>query len=169
MHAQVDDHDGEQSHFLFADNSKLHTYELYGMKLQAGLAVLSACNTGYGPIQKGEGVQSLAKAFTYAGVPSLVMGLWQLPDYSTSEIMVGFYHGLKANADKHVALATAKKEYLKKTEFESELHHPYYWAGLVVSGNTGPIRHTTQRPYWIGLAVVALGGCIYLGRKMKWS
>lgn len=167
MHAQVDDRNGERSHFLFADRSRLHAYELYGIKLQARLAVLSACNTGNGPLQKGEGVQSLAKAFTYAGVPSLVMGLWQLPDNSTSEIMVGFYRGLKENQAKHMALAMAKKEYLKKTEFESELRHPYYWAGLVVSGNTGSIHTRTTWVYWAILGTILLGGCIYVGRKLN--
>ncbi|GGG80867.1 hypothetical protein GCM10007415_11740 [Parapedobacter pyrenivorans] len=167
MHAQVDDHNGEQSHFIFADNSRLHSYELYGMKLQAGLAVLSACNTGYGPIQKGEGVQSLARAFTYAGVPSLVMGLWQLPDNSTSEIMVDFYHSLKENKHKHVALATAKKGYLEKFELESELLHPYYWAGLVISGNTSSIRPGINWLYWALLGIIGFGGCLYAGRKWK--
>lgn len=170
MHAKVDDQNGEQSHFIFADNSRLHSYELYGMKLHAGLAVLSACNTGYGPIQRGEGVQSLARAFTFAGVPSLVMGLWQLPDKSTSDIMVDFYYRLKENEYKHIALATAKKGYLEKFELETELLHPYYWAGLVVSGNTSSIRPRINWPYWPYLAVlgvIGFVGCFYAGRKWK--
>lgn len=157
MHADVEKEDGESSNFHFGDGSKLYAYELYGMKLQANMAVLSACNTGYGPLQKGEGAQSLAMAFTYAGVPSLVMGLWSLPDASTSGIMVDYYQQLVDNKHKHTALASAKTNYLKRVENESELQHPFYWAGLVVSGDIAPIQSQDSLWYWvIGLGILLL-------------
>ena len=58
----------------------LHTYEIYNLELKGELAVLSACSTGDGKLQKGEGVISLARAFTYAGIPSVVMTLWDVED-----------------------------------------------------------------------------------------
>lgn len=162
MHATMDELNGEQSHFVFPDSSRLYGYELYGMKLNADLAVLSACNTGQGPIRKGEGVQSLARAFTSAGVPSIVMGLWQLPDRTTSSIIAGFYRELHGNASKHIALATAKRDYLKQNESDTGLLHPYYWAGLVVSGNTGPLVEDSNRRLWIFLffTLAAGGWCL---------
>lgn len=157
IHADVQEEDGESSNFHFGDGSKLYAYELYGTKLQANMAVLSACNTGYGPLQKGEGAQSLAMAFTYAGVPSLVMGLWSLPDASTSGIMVDYYQQLVDKKHKHTALASAKTNYLKRVENESELQHPFYWAGLVVSGDIAPIQSQGSFWYWmIGLGVLLL-------------
>jgi CHAT domain-containing protein len=157
MHADVQEEDGESSSFQFGDGSKLYAYELYGMKLQSNMVVLSACNTGYGPLQKGEGAQSLAMAFTYAGVPSLVMGLWSLPDASTSGIMVDYYRQLVDHKQKHAALATAKVKYLERTASDAELQHPFYWAGLVISGDTAPIKTPVVWWYWaVGVSVLAL-------------
>lgn len=164
MHANVQD-DSENSHFLFGDGSRLHAYELYGMKLPAAMAVLSACNTGHGTMQRGEGAHSLATAFTYAGVPSLVMGLWSLPDASTSGIMIGYYEQLKNKKHKHTALASAKIDYLNSVMHESELQHPYYWAGLVISGNTLPITERENHSPWILAALLGLGILAYLSYR----
>ena len=56
----------------------LNTSEIYNMQLNARMAVLSACNTGSGKLQKGEGVMSLARGFLYAGCPSIIMTLWEV-------------------------------------------------------------------------------------------
>ncbi|NEQ64389.1 MAG: CHAT domain-containing protein, partial [Symploca sp. SIO2D2] len=61
--------------------------------LQAELVVLSACDTGRGEI-KGEGVVGLSRSLIAAGVPSLVVSLWQVPDDATQELMVEFYTNL---------------------------------------------------------------------------
>lgn len=169
MHANVQATDGEHANFHFGDGSKLYAYELYGMRLQANMAVLSACNTGFGGIQKGEGVQSLSTAFTYAGVPSLVMGLWSLPDASTSGIMINFYQQLLENKPKHAALASAKANYLTQVKHELGLQHPFYWAGLVLTGDTTPITgQPVFWPYWFWLSVMVLiliSGLIFRYRK----
>jgi len=47
--------------------------------------VLSACETGYGKYERGDGMRSLARSFMYAGVPSMVVSLWQVNDYSTAQ------------------------------------------------------------------------------------
>ena len=69
----------------------LHTYEIYNLDLNGELALLSACSTGNGKLQKGEGVLSLARAFTYAGMPSVVMTLWDVEDISSGNIIPSFY------------------------------------------------------------------------------
>ena len=61
------------------------------MKLNADLVVLSACETGYGRFDKGNGIASLAQAFAYAGAPAMIVSLWQVNDYATSEIMKNLY------------------------------------------------------------------------------
>ncbi|WP_439487942.1 CHAT domain-containing protein [Algoriphagus sp.] len=166
MHAEVNDLEGEQSSFVFADDSRLHAYELYNMRLQADLATLSACNTGYGPIKKGEGVKSLATAFSYAGVPSLIMGLWQLPDQSSESLMVSFYQSLLEGNKKNTSLANAKREYLKANP-DAELSHPFYWAGLVVSGNTNPIRHAGIPNWMIAIALLLIVGGIGISWRVR--
>ena len=66
------------------EDNFLHAYEIYNMQLTIQLAVLSACETGFGKLERGEGVNSLARAFTYAGCPSVVMSHWAVNDATTS-------------------------------------------------------------------------------------
>lgn len=61
-------------------------HEISKMELNADLAVLSACETGYGRFETGNGIASLARSFMYAGVPALVVSLWQVNDQSISMI-----------------------------------------------------------------------------------
>ena len=142
-HAIIDDINPMKSRLLFSseldslEDGNLHAYELFNLDLSASMAVLSACNTGFGKVHKGEGVQSLGRAFAYAGCPSIVMSLWPAPDEATSEIMQIFYAELADGASKDAALRTAKLAFLEnQPDF---LLHPFYWAGFIVQGNTDPI------------------------------
>jgi CHAT domain-containing protein len=160
MHALVDDQDPLRSYLVFSEqdsNQKerlLYASELYGMHLPAQLAVLSACNTGYGSVQRGEGIMSLSRAFVYAGCPSTVMSLWQAPDAETGSLMDGFYSALSEGHSKHNSLQRAKHSYLDNA-YTSQQAHPFYWAGFIVSGDTSPIqgKANTSRAGWI-LAVL---------------
>ncbi|MBD3319555.1 MAG: CHAT domain-containing protein, partial [Chitinivibrionales bacterium] len=101
MHTIVDNENPMYSKLAFTQNVDhnedgfLNTYEIYNMNYNARLAVLSSCNSGYGKLQKGEGVMSLARGFTYAGCPSIVMTLWEVSDKSGADLMTGFYRYLK--------------------------------------------------------------------------
>ncbi|RFN58917.1 CHAT domain-containing protein [Marixanthomonas ophiurae] len=145
MHAVLDEDNPAKSSLIFENNEKLYLPEFYKLKIPAQLAVLSACNTGVGEIKRGEGVQSLSRAFTYAGVKSTVMSLWPAPDKETPEIMVSFYKNLKKGENKAQALQQAKLDYLKNTKTE-KLQHPFYWAGFVLSGDNSPIQFS--KPLW---------------------
>lgn len=116
------------------EDGLLYASELYNMQLNADLAVLSACNTGFGKLEKGEGIMSLSRAFTYTGVPATITSLWKVPDHTTSKIMVAFYKHLKAGRPKDTALRQAKLDYLENT-IEPDQQHPYYWAGFVAVGD----------------------------------
>lgn len=133
----------------------LHTLELFDMHLPAELAVLSACNTGKGAIQRGEGVMSLARGFMYAGCPSIVMSLWSVDDAASASIMDEFYRQLSKGRDKDEALRSAKLNYLDSAE-ESKAH-PYFWAAHVLIGDTSSFRSNYQGWAWaaIILAMVA--------------
>ena len=80
--------------------------EILDMQLQAELVVLSACNTGRGRIT-GDGVIGLSRSFISAGVPSIVVSLWTVPDAPTAELMTQFYQNLQRNSDKAQALRQA--------------------------------------------------------------
>lgn len=129
------------------DSGELTASEVYNLDLNAKLVVLSACNTGLGKIESGDGVMSISRAFTYAGVSSTIMSLWKVSDKETSDLMVYFYKNLNQSQSKNEALRNAKLEYLQNTQ-ETELKHPYYWAGFVISGDVTPI-HEKQNKTWI--------------------
>ncbi|NIT57328.1 MAG: CHAT domain-containing protein, partial [Aliifodinibius sp.] len=79
----------------------LQTYEVYNLRLNAELVVLSGCNTGLGRLSRGEGLIGVTRAFLYAGAPSLVVSLWPVNDESTAELMKYFYRNLKADMAKN--------------------------------------------------------------------
>ena len=146
MHSMINDKEPMLSHLLFSpvnpdssEDNRLYAIELYNMQLQADLVVLSACNSGFGKIKKGEGVLSLAHAFTYAGVPASIMSLWKVPDDATSQLMIDFYKNLKIGKEKDEALRLAKLSWLNNDAIPSQMKHPYYWAGFIASGDTTPL------------------------------
>lgn len=123
-----------------AEDGYLHAYEIYNMELNAELAVLTACETGSGKNDKAEGLRSLAHGFAYAGCPSLIMSLWNIDEKTTAEIINGFYAYLAEGKAKNTALRQAKLDFIQENP---ELSAPYYWAGLVLMGDEGPINVDT--------------------------
>lgn len=119
---------------LFADD-RLTSSDIESMRLKADLTVLSACETGVGKLQTGEGVLSLARSFFIAGSPSLVASLWKVDDVSTSALLPGFYDGLTKRMDKSEAIRESKLAYLEAQKMNRGRSHPFYWSGLVVIGN----------------------------------
>src|SRR5690554_5651057 len=166
MHAIIDEENPELSNLIFGNDERLYLNELYKLKIPAHLAVLSACNTGFGKIKSGEGVQSLSRAFTYAGVKSTVMSLWPVPDKQTSEIMTDFYKHLKAGESKSEALRLAKLNYLENTQ-EAELKHPYYWAGFLINGDVEPLKTASSQWWYIGIGAVLLILIFYVASSRK--
>lgn len=133
----------------------LHAYEIYELDLHAQLAVLTACETGAGKVDNGEGVRSLGYSFAYAGCPSLVISLWSIDEKVSSEIITRFYEYLADGMPKHLALRQAKLDHLASAP--EELVSPYYWAGMVLVGDVGPVRISTWKryvPWYIGGALV---------------
>ena len=157
MHAYTDEGNPMLSGLIFTENGDeeddiLRSYELYGMKLNAQLAVLSACNTGSGKLAKGEGVMSLARGFRMAGVPNIVMSLWQVDDESTRMIMENFYANLKNGQGKDEALQQAKLDFLKT----GSKTFPHYWGAFVLMGDDAPLQFdgfSNSGWIWIGLAL----------------
>lgn len=90
------------------------------------IVLLSACETGLGENGMTEGVFGLQRAFKLAGVKTLVMSLWQVPDEATSRLMQIFYDKWLEGSEKHVAFAYAQRK------IKEEMPNPYYWAGFVM-------------------------------------
>ncbi len=118
----------------------LHAFELYNMQLNADLAVLSACNSGMGQLTKGEGVVSIARGFSYAGVTNIIMSKWPVSDWSTQVLMKAFYRNLRSGQTKDIALQQAKIKYLEQNRDKEKLIAPFFWGGFVLSGNSSPVE-----------------------------
>lgn len=138
-HAESDEDNALASKIVFNNNEYLYAHEIYNLSAKNDLLVLSACETGVGTIDQTDGINSLARAFSYAGVKSTLLSLWKVDDYATSKLMGYFYTNLKDGSTKDEALQNAKKQYLENAS-ATELQHPYYWAGFVLNGDTSPVK-----------------------------
>ncbi|MDP3463232.1 MAG: CHAT domain-containing protein [Bacteroidales bacterium] len=154
MHTQINDDNPLYSRLIFhpdrdsVDLFTLSTYELYNLKLDASMVVLSACNTGSGSLQQGEGVMSLTRGFIFAGVPSIVMTTWEVQDEAGAMLMDRFYYHLRLGASKDEALRKSKIEFLSESNLLKS--HPYFWSSYVLIGDTSPIYlEPTQSSYLV--------------------
>ena len=111
--------------------------DLYGLRLDAELVVLSACRTGLGKDVRGEGLIGLTRGFMYAGAPRVVASLWKVSDRATAHLMDRFYAALfgekLAPAE---ALRKAQRELAKERGFSA----PFAWAAFVLQGEWRPMR-----------------------------
>ncbi len=169
MHAKIDNENPLYNRLVFEDE-ELTASEIYNSKSRANMAVLSACNTGFGKIEKGEGVMSMARAFHFSGIPSIVMSLWKVPDKETKTIMLSFYRFLEKGRSKSEALRMAKIEFLKENK-NTVLSHPYYWSGFVINGNSDPIQigKPTNILWWLFAASLLIIIVVAIKRKRNKS
>lgn len=174
MHGTVDFDNPNFSYLTFSDTAEddqednlLHHYEIANLDLQAQLAVLSACETGVGKYERGEGVYSLARSFMYAGVPSIIMSLWKVSDESTSQLIPFFYESLAQNETKDAALRQAKLRYLETAAIE--YRHPFYWSAFVSLGDVQPVSGRSSKEgllWWLmGIVVIILIAAQWRRRK----
>ena len=111
-----------------SEDGLLSSYEIFNLKLNADLVVLSACETGLGKEVKGEGLMSLTRAFMYAGTSSVLVSLWNVNDESAADLMIRFYRKLKTGMNKGEALRQAQLETIRDNGF------PFFWAPFVLVG-----------------------------------
>jgi len=142
MHADAYDDDFQNSYLAFTGNTnnKLTVRDIDSLNLQLNceMVALNGCETAYGELSKGEGLQSIAKGFIQAGSQSVVANMWSVDDKASSQIITNFYQYLKQGFSKSKALQMAKLSYLKSAK--GRYKHPYYWSPLVVIGNPKEIH-----------------------------
>ncbi|HEY9605770.1 MAG TPA: CHAT domain-containing protein [Allocoleopsis sp.] len=133
-HGILDDRQGLESAIALAPNGTgekpdglLTADEILNLKLNAELVVLSACDSGGGRIT-GDGVIGLSRSLITAGVPSILVSLWAVPDAPTASLMQGFYQQLQSNPDKAQAL--------RQTMLSTMKQHPdpRDWAAFMLIG-----------------------------------
>lgn len=173
MHTLIDNENPMFSKLVFSQTNDtlndpyLNTFELFNMELNARLAVLSACKTGDGRLQRGEGIMSMARGFFYAGVPSIIMTLWDVDDYSSSRLISHFYDYLSKGHEKDDALRMAKLDFLNSADKLKA--HPHYWAGFVNIGDTDPVPLRKSNPMWLIILVLAIVSimAVYLSGRFR--
>jgi CHAT domain-containing protein len=109
----------------------LRLSDIYNLELNAGLVVLSACQTALGKQINGEGLIGITRGFMYAGSPRVMASLWKVDDEATAELMKKFYEGILKNGQRPPeALRAAQMWMLKQPRWKA----PYYWAGFILQG-----------------------------------
>ena len=112
-----------------ADDGILTAFEVMNLDLAAThLVVLSACETGLGKIENGEGVYGLQRSFLQAGARNIMISLWKVDDVMTQELMIKFYHYLFQGYSDRAALKLAQLDQLKK------FRNPFGWGGFIMIG-----------------------------------
>jgi CHAT domain-containing protein/Tfp pilus assembly protein PilF len=130
-HGFFDDRHGLQSSLAFSTADKedglLTADDILNLKLQADLAVLSACDTGKGQIT-GDGVIGFSRSFVAAGVPTVIVSLWSIPDLPTAQLMVEFYRHRQQGMDTSQSLRQAMLTVMKVYP------NPADWSAFVTIG-----------------------------------
>ena len=113
----------------------LSALDVLGLPLAStDLVVLSACESGLGPLDAGEGLLGLARSFLLAGARSVVWSLWRIDDVAGSALITDMYRRVLAESDRAHALRGAKRA--------AYARHPErvdVWAGFALQGDPGPL------------------------------
>jgi CHAT domain-containing protein len=183
MHGEFNEANPDLSHLQFGDtiaqaagdnDNILYANELSLLRLQADLAVMNACHSGNGTYQEGEGMYSLSRSLTIAGVPATLISLWQLSDKTSRTMICDFFDYMRKHpeASKDHSLHQSKRAFLAK-EGLTDYGHPYFWSGLVAHGDMQPLSlpaHTPVRAVWLWMTAVvaAIGaGFWWLQRRKR--
>jgi hypothetical protein len=165
-------------------DAPFYVFDMAGLDCHPSLVVLSACRTGDGRVVSGEGVQSLARAFTAGGAAAVVAGWWNVNDEVTAKLMAGFYTQLAAQPANRInaadALRGSKLAWLDGAGRSPLLQLPYYWAALNYQGNPAPFdagvpnglrstgKHRGGWLWWLVIAAVVGVTIIYIaGRRTE--
>ncbi len=108
----------------------LYAGEIHALSTQADLVTLSSCESGYGRLERAEGLLGLNRAFIYSGVPNVVFSLWKVYDKVSAQLMVDFYAEVLDGQDYATALRQAKLKLLNQDATAA----PHYWSPYLLIG-----------------------------------
>jgi CHAT domain-containing protein len=116
------------------------------------LVTLSACETGLGEVERGEGVFGLRRALVLAGAETQMMSLWKVDDDATAALMVSYYDNILKGKGRSDALREAQLSMLANPATK----HPFYWAAFIVSGDDRTLdRRAPTAPREVKTAIVS--------------
>lgn len=130
-------------------------YEIFNLRLNADLVVLSSCRSGLGKRIVGEGIIGFMRAFMYAGARSVVTTFWEINDQTTPFFMEQFYFHLGRGGRAADALRKAKLKFIESSHYA----HPFYWGAFAINGDaSAPIYETAPWKRWAPIA----GGAVFI-------
>ena len=103
--------------------------EVMGMKINADVAALTACETGLGASLTGEGVMGMGRAFQYAGASNVLISLWSVSEDASVALTDAFFSRLEEGKTPSEALSLAR-ESIRRAGYE----HPFYWSAFILMG-----------------------------------
>jgi CHAT domain-containing protein len=167
-HAVVDARDPEQSAVVLAtggglEDGRLEPREITRLGLSGRAVVLAACETSAGPVYRGEGVMSLARAFFGAGATAVVGTLDRARDEEAGAFFTAMYRALARGETLGEAVVRAKRESIRAGA------PPAAWADMVLLGDDA-VRPREPGPGELGPLVVGmvLVACVGLGVRRWW-
>ncbi|MEL7532731.1 MAG: CHAT domain-containing tetratricopeptide repeat protein, partial [Bacteroidota bacterium] len=167
-HAEANEAEPLRSRLFFSgeevgSTESLYASEIFNLRLDAEMVVLSACETALGKLHRGEGILSLSRAFQYAGARSLLTTLWRSDDLAAFKLSEQLFPALAAEQNKAEALRQSKLALLASDD--PLRTHPYYWAGSVLIGDERPLDSQSpwQQLWWIAFPIlIVLGFGLYM-------
>ncbi|MFM9950817.1 MAG: CHAT domain-containing protein [Saprospiraceae bacterium] len=156
--------DGETS----TDENRLYLFEIYNLKAQnTAMVVTSACETGFGRLNRGEGIISLARGFSSAGASSIITTLWSVYQTQSGELFNIFYQNLQdGKTTKDEALSNAKASFVERNK---QFAAPYYWASIVPVGEMEPVALPQKSGEKSALLLGGLAIALIIGLFLKKS
>jgi CHAT domain-containing protein len=122
------------------DDGFLQLFEIYDLRLDCALAVLSACSSNTGRVVAGEGVFALSRGFLVADARSVVASQWAVDDASTAELIGELFRRVAADdrAGRGIDAARALRDAkLRVRGLEPEWAHPFFWGPFAITGVPG--------------------------------
>lgn len=151
-------------------NGLLQLHEIYNLRLEADLVVLSACQTALGKQLSGEGFVGLTQGFLYAGSRSVVASLWKVDDKAAELMMTSFY---RAMLEDGLAPAAALRRAKLEMYYQTHYYSPYFWGSFVIQGEYRPVSGAWSIPRPVhplviaAAALAALCSAAYIVRKLN--
>jgi CHAT domain-containing protein/Flp pilus assembly protein TadD len=123
--------DAHQTADGILDGTRVTRLDLTGTRL----AVLSACDTGVGKINRGEGVASLRQAFHLAGARTVAATLWQVPSATSKDLVIEYFRHLADNPNHASAMRKAQVRVIETPDANGlATSHPLFWAAYALTG-----------------------------------
>lgn len=173
MHGLLDENLPELSSLAFSESvdtledNFLTALEIAQLPQHTQLVVLSACETGKGKRQTGEGVMSLAQYFLYGGAPAVVATRWQVNDQTTAFIMQDFYKNIYEGKTIKAALREAQLSYIRQAKGYGG--HPFYWSPFMNIGDTDKVVYLAHKNWMMKYYIIFASGLLLVAGWFWWK